>query len=67
MNSIEVAHFYRSANELSFQMGKLAVGWCEACKKDWGLRQYAFLSLPVYEAVKCSKILCPECAKKTIK
>lgn len=63
MNSIEVAKFYRQANELSYMMNMLAVGWCEVCKRDWGLRHYAFVSLDVYEAAKCSKILCPECAK----
>jgi hypothetical protein len=67
MNSKEVAYFYMDANQLSYRAGMLPVGWCQICKKDWGLRHYAFLSLTVYRAVQCSKILCPGCAKKTPK
>lgn len=63
MNKKEVAQFYMDCNQVCMQMEMPLVGWCEDCKKDWGLRHYQ-LDSDFYPAAIGSQVLCPKCAKK---
>jgi hypothetical protein len=66
--SERTAYFYANANDRVMAEGRLLVGRCEiyGCR-EFGLRHYAFKSLSVPEAAKCSRILCAVHAKQTRK